>query len=65
MKLSTHRVIQLSNILDIAQAEMPANFRRAAKAASINNKGARAYFLGRAAKFHQISVRAERLLQAA
>lgn len=65
MGISTSRVIQLSNILYIAQAEGPANFRRAAKAASINNNGARAYFLGRAAKFHQISVRAERLLKAA
>ena len=65
MKLSTHRVIQLSNLLDVAQAAVPAYFNRAAKAASINNKGARAYFLGRAAKFHQIALRAERRLQAA
>lgn len=64
MKLSTHRLVQIHNLLDVAQAEAPANMRRAAKAASINNKCARAYFLGRAAKFHQIAVRCQRRLEA-
>ena len=63
--ISTHRVIQLSNILDVAQAAVPANFKRAALAASINNKGAHLYFIGRAAKFHQIAVRAQKRLGAA
>ncbi len=63
--ISTHRVIQISNILDIAHAEVSANFRRAAQAATIKNKGAHSYFLGRAAKFHQIAVRSKKRLGAA
>lgn len=57
--MTTHRLIQIHNMMDIAQSEVVANMRRAGQAASIGNKGARAYFLGRAAKFNQISVRCQ------
>jgi len=61
-ELSTHRIIQLSELHDRAQAERVRYFCHAITAKQIGNRGAIRYFSAKARKWEQIRERACRLL---
>lgn len=54
MALSTHRLVQLHALLDLAEAESRAHLRRAGLAAAVGNAGAHRYFLSRWSRFERL-----------
>lgn len=54
-QISTHRFIQLVNLVDICEAEARVNFRCATKADAIKNRSAAAYFRARATKLLRVA----------
>lgn len=62
MRMTTHRVIQLSALSDKASFNRVAFYCRAIKAASLNNSGAARHFTNQAIKWEKIRARADKLL---
>ncbi len=60
--MTTHRFLQLYNLIDTALAESRVCLRCAANAASINNQSARAHFIERATRLAQVALKAQRLV---
>lgn len=54
MRLSTHRLLQLSELEDRASSERIANYCRAIKATSIKNNAAARYFTQKAQQWERI-----------
>lgn len=48
--MTTHRFLQLANLVDTCEADARINFRCATRADSIRNRSAAAYFRARATK---------------
>lgn len=63
--MTTHRLIQLHNMLDDLSSRARVSRRAADKAASINNGKAAVYFLQRAVRFERICTRCSARLEAA
>lgn len=52
--MTTHRALQLSNLLDTLQANRVRYYNAARKAASLGNKGGMGYYMARAHKCSSI-----------
>jgi hypothetical protein len=58
MEMTTHRFLQLHNLVDSCEADARLNFRCAKRADSINNRSAAAFFRARATKALRVANRA-------
>lgn len=56
--ISTHRFLQLNEVVDACEAKARVHFRCATKADKIGNRGAATYFRARATKFLRVAARA-------